>query len=472
MKISLVRNTLLLSLLFPGIAAAAHRGITVEVKNQGDGKVSYFESQGGMSIPCPVEPAIGADSIFHVSFPDGDDTEYVMFRYIRNGKYSLFPMYISGKGVQTLTIDGAAENIFTSSLPEADLKAIEASRGMEEAYMNFVMGKDYMGLKRDSIPASVYGKIMAFADSLADVTKCSPRLHPALRQEIYLNAYQFFREVKARQEHRTHNKQLLDQWTAKNEEFERKTDFQNPLNALSMTMLHIHPSAPEYMGDGSGDDLNRYKTDYYRSFYSGRNAECLEASVIFTDIDLDRYSAGVPKLYEEFRRRYPESPLLPRLEEAVARNIAVNSGMNDSEIVFLDSIPSVEALVSRFKGAPVLLDIWASWCGSCRKNFTRLEPLRKFAAENGLKLVYITIDTDDDGKKSAKQIAMKLGVKGTHAIAGKDLYQDVFRTFGSSSGSMMIPHVALYDAQGKLLVRKFDESENPEGLVERLKTLL
>ena len=194
--------------------------------------------------------------------------------------------------------------------------------------------------------------------------------------------------------------------------------------------------------------------------------------MIFTDVDLDRSSAGILNLYDEFRNRYPKSPLMPRLEEAVARNIAVNSGMNDSEIEFLDSIPSVESLVSRFKGAPVLLDIWASWCRPCRKNFTRLEPLRKFAAEKGLKLVYISIDTEDNGKKSAKQIAMKFGVKGTNALAGKELYQDVFRTFGSSSGAMMIPHVALYDAQGNLVVRKFDESENSEGLTERLKTLL
>ena len=36
------------------------------------------------------------------------------------------------------------------------------------------------------------------------------------------------------------------------------------MNALSMAMLHIFPGMPEYNGDGSPDDVNRFKTDYYR----------------------------------------------------------------------------------------------------------------------------------------------------------------------------------------------------------------
>ncbi len=105
----------------------AGAGITVKLKNQGDGKVSYFESQGGMLIQWPVNPETGNDSTFHISFPEGNNPEYVLFRYVKNGKYSLFPMYLTRKSGETLTIDGASENIFTSSLPEAEVKAIAAS---------------------------------------------------------------------------------------------------------------------------------------------------------------------------------------------------------------------------------------------------------------------------------------------------------------------------------------------------------
>lgn len=36
----------------------------------------------------------------------------------------------------------------------------------------------------------------------------------------------------------------------------------------------------------------------------------------------------------------------------------------------------------------------------------------------------------------------------------------------------MIPHVALYDAQGNLMVRKINSSDNPADLISRLKAEL
>lgn len=86
--------------------------------------------------------------------------------------------------------------------------------------------------------------------------------------------------------------------------------------------------------------------------------------------------------------------------------------------------------------------------------------------------MYISIDEKETGKTASKDIARKLGVKGTHAIAGKELHNDVFRIFGNSDGSLMIPHVALYDAQGNLIVRKFNTSDNPADLITRLKAEL
>lgn len=459
-----------LLLIIGFVAMAARPTITVTVKNQGDSKISYFESQGGMIIQWPIEPTLNPDSTFQITFPDNDGPEYVLFRFIKNDNYTLFPMYVTGE--ETLTIDGATKKIFSSSLPDRDVKAIETAREMENGYWDYLRGKDPMGLRKDSIASSVYGKIMAMADSLTEIAQSSQALYPVLRQDIMLNAYRYFREVQALHIRKTKNKQALDDWALKESEMEQNVDFQNPLNALSMSILRLYPHAPEYSGDRTPDSINRFITDYYRSFYSGPNAECLEASVIFADADQNKYAAGIPELYDEFRKRYPQSPLLPRLERAVAKNVAVNSGMNDSDIEFVDSIASINSLIERFKGTPVLLDVWASWCGPCRRNFTQLEPLREFADEVGLKLVYISIDEEADGQKTAKEIVQKLGVKGTHVIADKRLHKDVFDTFGNDKGIMMIPHMALYDAGGNLVVKGFAESENLPELIDRLKALL
>lgn len=271
--------------------AGSRSGITVNLKNQGDGKVSYFESQGGMLIQWPVDPETGNDSTFYISFPEGNNPEYVLFRYVKDGKYSLFPMYLTRESGETLTIDGASENIFASSLPEAEVKAIAASREMEQCYYDYLSGRgDPLGLRKDTVPSSVYRKILQKADSLADISKSIESLYPALRQEIYLNAYKFFNEIKARREYGCTDKAILDEWERKRAELESTVDFRNPLNALSMSLLRIFPGIPEYTGDGSPDDVNRFKTDYYRTYYTGLNAERLEASVIFDDVDQNRYA--------------------------------------------------------------------------------------------------------------------------------------------------------------------------------------
>jgi thiol-disulfide isomerase/thioredoxin len=65
----------------------------------------------------------------------------------------------------------------------------------------------------------------------------------------------------------------------------------------------------------------------------------------------------------------------------------------DVKMFALDGKPFT---LASLKGNVVVLDFWASWCAPCRKSFPFLDELQKAHASEGLKVVGLTLEEDDD----------------------------------------------------------------------------
>ena len=95
-----------------------------------------------------------------------------------------------------------------------------------------------------------------------------------------------------------------------------------------------------------------------------------------------------------------------------------------------------------FKGTPVLVNLWATWCAPCVKELPTLDKLAESHAVDG-QLGVIAVSQDMGPQHSVKAFLDKLGVR--HAGA----YQDATMGLSGALGVQVMPTTILYDSEGR-----------------------
>ena len=111
---------------------------------------------------------------------------------------------------------------------------------------------------------------------------------------------------------------------------------------------------------------------------------------------------------------------------------------------------------SEFRGKPLVINVWASWCGPCRAEMGSLERLSQ--RYGGKQFNVIGISTDDDAVAAAAFLK-KSGISFVNFLDRAVVLENML-------GANTIPLTVLVDANGRVLkkLRGFHEWDGPEAL--------
>jgi thiol-disulfide isomerase/thioredoxin len=109
----------------------------------------------------------------------------------------------------------------------------------------------------------------------------------------------------------------------------------------------------------------------------------------------------------------------------------------------------VTRALSEWKGRPVVVNFWATWCGPCREEIPLLKALRNERSRDRLEIVGIAIDQRDAVLKYARDI----GIDYPILIGEKDGYAAA-EAFGVA---LVLPFSVFADSKGRIVTVKIGE---------------
>jgi thiol-disulfide isomerase/thioredoxin len=116
-----------------------------------------------------------------------------------------------------------------------------------------------------------------------------------------------------------------------------------------------------------------------------------------------------------------------------------------------------------FKGHPVVVNFWASWCGPCVEEMPSLSQLHKEYQKKGIEFVGVGVDSD----KNIKAFLQKVPVSYPIYVAGFG-GADLARAFGNNAGGL--PYTVVIDAKGVVRSTKLGQIK-PDELKRTLDAL-
>jgi cytochrome c biogenesis protein CcmG/thiol:disulfide interchange protein DsbE len=118
-----------------------------------------------------------------------------------------------------------------------------------------------------------------------------------------------------------------------------------------------------------------------------------------------------------------------------------------------------EKRLAELRGYPVVVNVWASWCGPCRYEFPVLQ---KLAARYGKKVAFLGVNSEDSEDAAATYLREEPVPYPSYSDPDKDIFD--------SLDARGFPDTAFYDSSGELVYLKqgpYNEDSELEADVRR-----
>ncbi|HEY6865688.1 MAG TPA: TlpA disulfide reductase family protein [Candidatus Eisenbacteria bacterium] len=110
--------------------------------------------------------------------------------------------------------------------------------------------------------------------------------------------------------------------------------------------------------------------------------------------------------------------------------------------------PEIQALAARPGARATLVNVWATWCAPCREEFPGLLRVSRARARDGLRLVLVSADFEEQLPAVRSFLAGRGVTDTTYLKTGDDM---PFINTMSPDWSGALPATFVYDAHGRLV---------------------
>ena len=119
------------------------------------------------------------------------------------------------------------------------------------------------------------------------------------------------------------------------------------------------------------------------------------------------------------------------------------------------------ARLSDFRGRPVLVNLWATWCGPCVVEMPSLDRLAASQREGGLQVIAISQDSTDGRRKVTDFFAAR-------SLPELQPYLDAEMNLMFALGADTLPTTILYDSRGREVWRMIGMADWQSERIARL----
>jgi thiol-disulfide isomerase/thioredoxin len=182
------------------------------------------------------------------------------------------------------------------------------------------------------------------------------------------------------------------------------------------------------------------------------------------------YEKELIALFEQFEKDYPNSEyakyVKPQIDEIIRYHRIIEKPFDETMQITdsCENINSLEEAIKPLKGKKIYIDVWATWCNPCKREFKHQQALKKILDEQNIQQLYISIDEDSRDRKWKDGIKF-YGLSGTHIRANKELSMDLYKRFDRNTQSpyISIPWYILVDENGNIIR---EHAETPSEIVD------
>ncbi len=214
----------------------------------------------------------------------------------------------------------------------------------------------------------------------------------------------------------------------------------------------------------------------YAAFQYGLKGRALEravASFLINGMSQGDF-AYKQQAYADFMKRYPRSEYRRRIQAVMRPYLARLQQTQEQAIHFIKNsqqIPTLDSLISLHRGKVLYIDLWGSWCVSCRQEMIHAQALKDRFEGQPIAFIYLAVEHGYQPEKRWRQLIQYYQLQGHHVLAGRELEKNLEKIY-AAQGALHFPSYILVDQSGKIVTLDAKHPSEKQALYEQIESLL